>query len=455
MHLSGDLASKGFVGRKREMAALRTALDEATAGRGRLLLLAGEPGMGKTRTAEEFANVVRAQRGRVLWGRCYEGEGAPAFWPWVQVLHACAKYFDAEALRGALGAGAADLAHLVPTIREQLADVPEVTPSESPEARFRLFDGVARFLCKAAQQAPLAVILDDLHGADRSSLSLLEFLTREMRVLPILVLGTYRDVGATDELTEALVDLGRGSGTERLVLRGLSREEIAQFVEVSAGVKPPETLLTSLHQRTEGNPLFVGEFVRVLLAQHDDSAIRDPQPAFALAVPRGVKAVIERRLAPLTAACREVLRVAAVVGREFGLQIVAAVMLLTGAGAEGVRADEVPLSDVVREAEEAGLVDQLPESQRGYRFAHALIRETLYDGLRRSELATLHCHVGTAMERLPNADEHLSELAYHFFQAGADGANKTIGYAQRAGDGAMALLAYEEAQRLYDLGLNA
>ncbi len=445
-----------FVGRASELATLRAAFADACAGRGRLVLLSGEPGIGKTRTCEELAAYARSRGARVLWGRCYEGEGAPAFWPWVQVLRVCVTHLDYDALRDTLGAGAADIAQMVPAIRERLPELLSPAASDSPEARFALFDGIVRFLGRVAQPAPLVIILDDLHGADGSSLLLLEFVARALRELPLLVLGTYRDVGALREhpLTEMAADLVREPATERLDLHGLSAADVAQFVEASAGVKPPPDLVTRLHRRTEGNPLFVGEFVRVLLTQHGASAVRDPRSAIALAVPRGVRAVIERRLAPLSAGCRNVLQVAAVIGREFGAQLLASVLLLVGTVA--AEAQDAALAEALEEAEEAGIVGDMPESPRRRRFAHALIRETLYEAVPPAERAQLHRHVAEAIERLPDADDHLAELAYHFFVAtGDDSGAKAARYAQRAGARAMQLLAFEEAVRLYELGLQA
>jgi predicted ATPase len=444
-----------FVGREHEIAVLRAAVDDALAGRGRLVLLAGEPGIGKTRTAEEIAAYARERGGAVLWGRCYEGEGAPAFWPWVQVLRAGLTHFESEALRVALGADAAELALIVPALREQWPDLRQSPTSDSPEARFRLFDSVARFLGKLAQQAPLVIVIDDLHGADHSSLLLLEFVARGLRELPLLVLGTHRDVGVRSEhpLTQTLVDVARESGTERLVLHGLSASEIAEFIQASAGVEPPAALVTRLHERTEGNPLFVGEFVQVLLS--DGRLDRRAKSGWNITVPSNVQTVIGRHLAPLSGACREVLRTAAVIGREFRLDVLEA----TVAGSRSPVASSASIGDrplktgdLLAEAVAAQVLEGFDGSGRG-RFAHALIRETLFEELGTSRRQQLHRTVGESIERRPDAEETLAELAYHFFEGGEN--EKAVTYAQRAGDRALLLLAYEEAVRLYQLGVDA
>ena len=277
---------------------------------------------------------------------------------------------------------------------------------------------------------------------------LLEFLARGLRELPLLILATHRDVGVRREhpLTQTLVDVAREPGTERLVLRGLSPNEIAEFIRSTTGVEPAPALVDRLHERTEGNPLFAGEFVRVLLDEGrlDSGADR----GWSVAVPGNVQAVIERRLAPLSGACREVLRVAAVIGRDFRLDV------LQSAVAGGTSAGQPPVSttELLAEAEAAQVIDGLDGSGR-CRFAHALIREMLFEELGASRRQQLHRAVGESIERRFGADEALTELAYHSFEGGED--EKAVTHAQRAGDRALRLLAYEEAARLYRLGLDA
>ena len=182
-----------FVGRERELAELAGGLDDALAGRGRLFLLVGEPGIGKSRLAEELIAHARTRGARILVGRCWEAGGAPAYWPWVQSLRAYVREAEPEALRAQLGAGAADLAQILPEVRERFPDLPEPPSLESEAARFRLFDAVAEFLRRACESRPIVLVLDDLHAADAPSLLLLRFLTREPGSTRLFLLGAYRD----------------------------------------------------------------------------------------------------------------------------------------------------------------------------------------------------------------------------------------------------------------------
>ncbi len=184
-----------FIGRHREIADLKATLEEALSGRGRLVMLAGEPGIGKTRTAQELAAVAEHHGARVLWGGCYEGEGAPPYWPWVQLIRSYVGQSEPEHLRSEIGPGASDISEIVPEVRAKLPDLEPVPSLEPEQARFRLFDSIATFLNRASETQPLMLVLDDLHWADRSSLLLLQFLARQLGEARMVVVGCYRDVG--------------------------------------------------------------------------------------------------------------------------------------------------------------------------------------------------------------------------------------------------------------------
>ncbi len=399
-----------FVGREAALAALTAELDAALAGRGGVVVvLAGEPGIGKTRLAEELAAQATTRGALVLWGRCWEGEGAPAFWPWVQIVRGYVQTADPAALRQEIGVGAADIAQLVPALRERLPGLPTPPPLEPEAARFRLFDSLASFL-RAAARRPLLLILDDLHWADAPSLALLRFAGRELEHAGPLVLGVYRhtEVDRAHPLLATLADLTRGRG-RRLLLGGLDQREVASFVALVAGVAPSPELAVALHRETDGNPFFVTEVVR-LLASQGRLAHAEAGPAVLTAgLPEGVKAVVAQRLGRLSDGCRRVLEVAAVLGRDFDLRA-----LQPASGLDPGR-----LLGLLEEAEAARVVGAVPRGLGRWRFAHALVREVLYEGLPAARRVRLHGRVGQALEAVYAADPgpHLAELAHHFVAA--------------------------------------
>src|SRR6266536_1384876 len=229
-------ASGIFVGRERELAELLAGVDEALEGRGRLFLVAGEPGIGKSRLTDELAAQARHRGVRVLYGRCWEAGGAPTYWPWVQALRAYVRDQPPDALRGQLGAGAAELAQILPEVRELLGDVSPTTALDAEGARFRLFDATATFLRRASVERPLLIVLDDLNVADTPSLLLLQFVAGELSETQILLVCAYRDVdaGPADPLAATVRELARHGVTRRLHLRGLSEPDVARLIEIAS-----------------------------------------------------------------------------------------------------------------------------------------------------------------------------------------------------------------------------
>jgi DNA-binding SARP family transcriptional activator len=444
---STDPKRGAFVGREAELAELLSGLDDAIDGHGRLFLLVGEPGIGKSRLADELMRNARARRAHILVGRCWEGGGAPAYWPWVQSLRAYVERTDSEVVRGQLGSNAAEVAQIVPALRERFPDLPEPSPLEAESARFRLFDSVARFLRTVAAGRPLVLVLDDLHAADEPSLLLLRFVAGELIETRILVVGTYRDVDPTvrDPLASTLAELAREQVTRRIELQGLTEADVARYLELTAESATPHELVATIHAETEGNPLFVGEVVRLLAAEGRLEEV-DTQALRTLGIPQGVREVIGRRLKRLSDESLRVLTLASLIGREFELEALARLSALAS--------DR--LLDVLDEAVAARVVTDVPGAPGRLRFAHALVRETLYDELTTPRRVQLHRRVAEVLEKLYARDPepHLAELAHHFFEAAPGGdVRKAQEYAQRAGDRALELLAFEEAARLYGLAL--
>ena len=233
-----------------------------------MAMVAGEPGIGKTRTAQELAVYAEERGAQVLWGRCEE-EGTPSYWPWIQPLQAYVRRSSAEQLIAEMGSGASHVSEIVYEVGNKLPDLKPPPALEPEAARFWLFDSISTFLKNAAQSQPMLLVLDDLHWADKSSLLLLQFLALEIATSHLLVVGTYRDVELSRQhpLSETLVELSRSSATggfRRILLRGLDLENTALLIEASAEVETTTELVEALHVHTEGNPFFMTEAIRLL-----------------------------------------------------------------------------------------------------------------------------------------------------------------------------------------------
>ncbi len=452
-HALDSLAGGVFVGRGQELGELKAALEGALSGEGRMMMLVGEPGIGKTRTALELATYARLRGAAVLWGRCYESEGAPPYWPWVQAIRDYVRGRDPEQLRSEMGAAAAEIAEIVPDVRQRIPDVGEPPLLEDPrQARFRLFDSLTAFLKSAARAQPLVFVLDDLHWADEGSLRLLEFVARELAGVRLLLIGTYRDIELSRRhpLAQSLAELTRERLFKRLLLRGLGREDVGRFVEATSGISPPPELVSVVYTHTEGNPLFVTEVVRLLVQEGELSSERlSEHGSWSIRIPEGVREVIGRRLERLSERCNETLVVASVIGREFGLDELERVI--------GDLAED-RLLELLDEALSARVIEELPRSLGRYQFTHALIQETLAEELSLTRRVRLHARIAEALEQLygADADAHAAELAHHFGEAEAlVGPEKLVHYSLIAGESALAAHAHEQAVGHFERALTA
>jgi class 3 adenylate cyclase/tetratricopeptide (TPR) repeat protein len=429
-----------LVGRARELAGLRQALDAAVTGRGTVALISGEPGIGKTSLAEHVGAIAAERGARVLWGRCFEGVGAPAYWPVLQILRAYVERLPPATLRAELGTDAAELARLLPELREPLPGV-EAPAADDEGARFRLFDAVYRFLGRVASKQPLVLVFDDLHSADRSTVLLLEFAARMLASVPVLVIGTYRDVeiDADHPLRVTLGELVRASGAVSIQLTGLPVADIATFVAQLTDADPDERLVAVLAARTEGNPFFVGELVRLLASEDsiDSTAVERR-------LPETVRAAVARRLDRLGSDLRELLAVSAVIGRDFDgstLQF----------AAEHATAD---IGDLLDRAIDAYVIEKTGHD--AYRFVHALVRDTLIDDLSENSRIRMHRRVAEALEQghSTDLDDHLDEIALHMFASAQAGrADHALAYSARAARRAESLFAHETAAEHYQRAL--
>jgi DNA-binding CsgD family transcriptional regulator len=439
---SGD-QPRAIVGRARELDVFRAAFDRMLAGHRQMVLISGEPGIGKTRCAQALASVAEDQGALVLWGHCREDAGAPPYWPWVQILRA---YVDASSLdevRLNMGAAAKDIAALVPELLE-LSHPTQPAPgtaADSSPARFRTFDAIRQFFHQATQQVPITLILDDLHWADTPSLSLLEFLNQELQNSRLLIVAAYRDADASTKtpLQNALGGVTREAGVERVHLAGLSQSAIGQVAERLCDVSLSDAAIKLIYQRTDGNPLFAIELIKVLLDESPGASIA----AMPAKIPAGVRETIGRRLVRLSEPCNQLLGVAAVHGRQFTAREIA---VTTDQEVQRVLT-------VLEPAVQAGIVQANADSPGGYQFIHGLIRETIYEDLPAVDRLRMHGRAGDALVAVHSGrlEPALTLIAYHYHQAAALGfSEQAIVYALRAAESAVRMYAYEEALLHYD-----
>jgi predicted ATPase len=413
----------------------------AAAGTRQLVLLCGEPGIGKTRLAAECALRAAGDGAIVLYGRC-DPEALLPQQPFVEALRHYICTCPVSELHDQPAGVSGELRRMVPELADRVPGLPQPLAGDPEGARSRRFEAACSLLCEAAQQAPLVLVLDDLHWADRATLLLLKCLARYPREARLMVLGTYRETELDPQhpLLAVIADLGAEHLLEQHQLARLDPPAVAELVALQTGGAAGHALQRDVFDATAGNPFFVVE----LLRDHLESATAEKRDdavfglSSALAVPQSVKDVVWQRLARLGGETHRVLAMAAVLGRVFELDVLDR---LTGVG-------EDELVDLLETAVRARMIDDVAGVADRYTFTHALIRDTLYGGLSATRLARLHHRAGCALEqaRAEDLDAHAAHLAHHFALSGSSGAvHKAIEYGSRAGVQAIAQLAYEQA----------
>ncbi|MDQ1539662.1 MAG: hypothetical protein QOH29_388, partial [Actinomycetota bacterium] len=423
-----------FVGRGRELEGLVSGWQTALAGGTHAVLIAGEPGVGKTRLAGEWSRQAYQLEAIVLYGRCDEDLGAP-YQPFAEALRSLVPCLGTSRLRGMRGVEA--LLTLIPGLTEVLPDLAAPTRADPETERYALFDAVVALLELASAGAPVVLILDDLHWAAKPTLLLLRHLLRFGDRARVQIVGTYRstDLDRSHPLAAMLADLHRGAGSgtaNRIALSGLGEDDVTAYV-TEAGYNDEE-LARALASVTGGNPFFLIEALRHV---DETGGVWDPTT-----LPQGVRETVSRRLSRLTAETNTALAAAAVVGSRFALDLVEKVV-------------EEDLVDAFDEACKAGIVIEEPGGR--YRFNHAIVRQSLLAELPSVRRLRLHQRIATKLENEPGADDELlAELAHHYFEcAWAGNAAKAVEYCRRAADQAVARLAYEGAADLYGQALHA
>jgi len=433
--------SAGYVGREELLGRLEQARRQTAAGRCRAVLLCGEPGIGKTRTAAEVAQAAFDQGAIALYGRCDEDMGVP-YQPFAEALD----WYTTHAAEPILGQHPGELIRLQPLLGSWLAGLVAPVSSDPRSEEYLLFEAIRSWLVELSRQQPVVLVVDDLHWASKPVLLLLRHVLRaavaEGDGVCLLVLGTYRDteLSRNHALAGVMADVRHLPGVEQLSMAGLSVAEVAELMSWAAGQELDEDgrrLAESLHAETEGNPFFVGEVLRNLV---ETGIVRRQNDRWVVArgativVPEGVRDVVGRRLGRLSAQTNQMLSAAAVLGRDFDVELLAALG----------DAPEDSLLDALDEAVRAGLIQETGADR--YRFAHVLVRATLFEELSATRLRRLHRRAGEAVEKLRPDD--VVALAYHFSQAGPDGEgmSRAVRYGLAAAEQALQARALGDAE---------
>jgi tetratricopeptide (TPR) repeat protein len=443
-----------FVGREPELKQLKSAFDGAMSGQGALMMVTGEPGIGKTALCEQLSTYVTLRGGRTLVGHCYEaGSLSLPYLAFVEALRSYVLSREVKDLREELGSGAADVARIISEIRERLKI--RLRPQKDPEEeRYRLLQAVTGFLSNAAAVQPMLVVLEDLHDADKSTLEMLTHVSRNLAGARLLIVGTYRDVEVdrSHPLSAALAELRRVSTYGRVLLRGLNADEVRRMIESITRESVPWGLSEAVHRQTEGNPLFVQEVIRYLaeeglITRREGSWLPTKDTPLEMSIPEGLRDVIGKRLSLLSPECNQLLAEASVIGREFALETLKAVA--------GINEDV--FVNALKEAVRLSILEE--RSQRGlvrYCFTHAFFRQTLYEEMIAPQRLKLHQQVARSLETLyaKRLKEHATELAEHFSHS-TDPADlkKAVEYGEMAAKRATDVYAYSEAVRLLEQAL--
>jgi len=438
-----------LVDREQEIKILRARLDATLRGEGSLVFITGEAGIGKTRLAYELRSYAKLRGAQCLMSRGGEREGTVPYQPWSDIIKEYVRWAPSLLLFKAVGTFAPELAKLIPEVGEKLGTIPPPTSVPNVQQHIRLYEAVTQFFVNISKESPLVLFLDDLQWFDDASMGLLHHMARAITAEHLLVVGAYRDLELEDQrsLSRSVAEINRERLSYALPLKRLAFDHVLQMIRQTFGEKVPGELPDLVYDKTEGNPFFVEEVLRSLV---EEGAVYPVEKGWGVKnlsdvhVPRGIKEAAQKRLECLDEESCHVLSAAAVIGREFSFPVLSEV---TGLG-------ENKLIDIIDKCLQARLVvARHILGEEVYAFADTQLRDVLYEGISPVRRKRHHLKVGEAMENVyaRKIDDHLEALAYHFLEG--NDLSKAIDYAQKAGDKATRLFAWDQARRYYETAL--
>jgi class 3 adenylate cyclase/tetratricopeptide (TPR) repeat protein len=447
------LPAIGFYGRAKEQAIIERCWLQAKQGRRQVVLLSGEPGIGKTRLGFEAGRNAHNQGAIVLLGTCDENINRP-YRPFVEALKHYLTHAPDEILLQHVREYQGELLRIAPSLAMRVPSLPKPQTADADTERYQMFEAVTGLLATASEDRPIVLILDDLQWAATPELLLLKHIVHSATPMHLLIIATYRDteVPPASPFAALLADLHREVGIERIALCGLDEDGVAKFVTAAFGQELNETQLAfvrEIRRDTKGSPLFVGEILRNFIEAGAafEKQCAEESGLHSYGIPDGVKEAIGRRLSRLSAEANKILRIASVIGHEFEVNVLQQVTELP----------EENILDALDEAKSAALVSEPTGNTDCYAFTHILMRTTLYETFNPTRRARMHERVGVALEQLPSGeqDQRIDELARHWLAAApVGGVTKAIRFARQAGDQSLAGLAFEQAAKYYEQALS-